>query len=103
MLVGVQVPPRVLINVKYLIDIWCYQLFCLTLQQIIKDMEKRKMSEDELRWQSEEDARTLERYQAILKDKSRLDRAMKVAAKTVDDLQERAKALNKSLTGLKKK
>ena len=66
-------------------------------------MDKKKMSEDELRWQSEEDARTLERYQAILKDKSRLDRAMKVAAKTVDDLQERAKALNKSLTGIKKK
>lgn len=36
-------------------------------------MDKKKMSEDELRWQSEEDARTLERYQAILKDKSRLD------------------------------
>lgn len=86
-----------------MINIWCYQLFCLTLQQTIKDMDKKKMSEDELRWQSEEDARTLERYQAILKDKSRLDRAMKVAAKTVDDLQERAKALNKSLTGLKKK
>ena len=103
MLVGVQVPPRVLINVKYLINIWYYQLFCLTLQQTIKDMDKKKMSEDELRWQSEEDARTLERYQAILKDKSRLDRAMKVAAKTVNDLQERAKALNKSLTGLKKK
>lgn len=103
MLMGVQVPPRVLINVKYLINIWCYRLFCLTLQQTIKDMDKKKMSEDELRWQSEEDARTLEKYQAILKDKSRLDRAMKVAAKTVDDLQERAKALNKSLTGLKKK
>lgn len=86
-----------------MINIWCYQLFCLTLQQTIKDMDKKKMSEDELRWQSEEDARTLERYQAILKDKSRLDRAMKVAAKTVNDLQERAKALNKSLTGLKKK
>lgn len=83
--------------------IWYYQLFCLTLQQTIKDMDKKKMSEDELRWQSEEDARTLERYQAIIKDKSRLNRAMKVAAKTVDDLQERAKALNKSLTGLKKK
>ena len=66
-------------------------------------MDKRKMSEDELRWQSEEDARTLERDQAIVKDKPRLDRAMKVAAKTVNDLQERAKALNKSLTGLKKR
>lgn len=66
-------------------------------------MDKKKMSEDELKWQAQEDSRTLERYQEIIKDKARLDRAMKVAAKTVDDLQERAKALNKSLTGLKKK
>lgn len=66
-------------------------------------MEKRKMTEDELRWQSEEDARTLERYQEIINDKARLDRAMKATAKIVDNLEERAKALNKSLTGLKKK
>ena len=66
-------------------------------------MEKRKMTEDELRWQSEEDAKTLERYQEIVNDKARLDRAMKATAKIVDNLEERAKALNKSLTGLKKK
>ena len=66
-------------------------------------MEKKKLSEDELRWRAEEDARTIERYNEIINDKARLDRAMKVAAKTVDNLQERAKALNKSLTGLKKK
>ena len=66
-------------------------------------MEKRKLSEDELRWQSEEDARTLERYQEIVNDKARLNRAMKATAKIVDNLEERAKALNKSLTGLKKK
>lgn len=66
-------------------------------------MEKRKMTEDELRWQSEEDARALERYQEIVNDKARLDRAMKATAKIVDNLEERAKALNKSLTGLKKK
>lgn len=66
-------------------------------------MEKRKMTEDELRWQTEEDARTLERYQEIVNDKARLDRAMKATAKIVDNLEERAKALNKSLTGLKKK
>lgn len=70
-------------------------------------MEKRKikikMTEDELRWQSEEDARTLERYQEIVNDKARLNRAMKATAKIVDNLEERAKALNKSLTGLKKK
>lgn len=66
-------------------------------------MDKKKLSEDELRWQSEEDARVLERYQEIMNDKGRLDRAMKVAKKTVDNLKERAAALNKSITGIKKK
>ena len=61
------------------------------------------MTEDELRWQAEEDARTLERYQEIMNDKDRLNRAMKAAEKTVDNLQERAAALNKSITGIKKK
>ena len=72
-------------------------------QEIRNDMEKRKMTEDELRWQAEEDARTLERYQEIMNDKGRLNRAMKEAEKTVDNLKERAAALNKSITGIKKK
>ena len=63
----------------------------------------KKMSEDELRWRAEEDARTLERYQEIIKDKARLDAAMKHAEKTIDNLQQRANALSKSLTGLKGK
>lgn len=66
-------------------------------------MDKKKLSEDELRWQSEEDARVLERYQEIMNDKGRLNRAMKEAEKTVDNLKERAAALNKSITGIKKK
>ncbi|MBQ1177541.1 MAG: hypothetical protein IIX50_00660 [Bacteroidaceae bacterium] len=66
-------------------------------------MDKRKLSEDELRWRAEEDARTLERYQEIIKDKARLDRAMKAAKETIDNLQERAAALSKSITGIKKK
>lgn len=66
-------------------------------------MDKRKLSEDELRWRAEEDARTLERYQEIIKDKTRLDRAMKAAKETIDNLQERAAALSKSITGIKKK
>ena len=66
-------------------------------------MDKKKLSEDELRWQSEEDDRVLERYQEIMNDKGRLDRAMKAAKKTVDNLKERAAALNKSITGIKKK
>lgn len=66
-------------------------------------MAIKKMSENELRWRVEEDARTLERYQEIMNDKPRLDRAMKQAQKTIDNLQERANAMSKSLTGLKKK
>jgi hypothetical protein len=66
-------------------------------------MDKRKMSEEQLKWRAEEDARTLERYQEIINDKARLDRAMKAAKETVDNLQERAAALSKSITGIKKK
>lgn len=65
-------------------------------------MDKKKLSEDELRWQSEEDARTLGRYQEIISDKDRLNRALKVAEKQADDLTERASALRKSITGVKK-
>lgn len=64
-------------------------------------MTTKKMSEDELRWRAEEDARTLERYQEIMNDKPRLDRAMKQAQKTIDNLQQRATAMSKSLTGIK--
>lgn len=63
----------------------------------------KKMSTDELRWQAESDCRTLEEYQQIISDKARLDRAMKAAKERVSDLQDRAKALGKSLTGLKSK
>lgn len=59
------------------------------------------MSADELKWRAESDARTLEEYQQIISDKDRLDRALKAAQEKVNDLQERAKALGKSLTGLK--
>lgn len=62
----------------------------------------KKLSEDELRWRAEEDARTLGRYQEIINDKDRLNRALKVAEKQADDLTERASALRKSITGVKK-
>lgn len=64
-------------------------------------MTNKKMTEDELRWRAEEDARTLERYQEIMNDKPRLERAMKQAQKTIDNLQQRATAMSKSLTGIK--
>nr|DAQ75219.1 MAG TPA: hypothetical protein [Crassvirales sp.] len=65
-------------------------------------MATKNMTEDELRWRAEEDARTIERYQEIINDKPRLERAMKQAQKTIDNLQQRADAMSKSLTGLKK-
>lgn len=64
-------------------------------------MATKNMTEDELRWRAEEDARTIERYQEIINDKPRLERAMKQAQKTIDNLQQRADVMSKSLTGLK--
>lgn len=66
-------------------------------------MDTKKLSEDELKWQAEEDARTLENYQKLMNDKNRLKRALKVAEEKVDNLKERAQALSKSITGLKNK
>lgn len=60
-----------------------------------------KMTKDEQQWQAEDDARTIERYNEIINDKPRLNRAMKAAKKQVENLTERAKALNKSITGIK--
>lgn len=64
--------------------------------------DNKKMSADELRWRAEEDARTLERYQEIIKDKDRLKAALAQAEKQVDNLKQRADAIAKSVTTLKK-
>lgn len=53
-------------------------------------MANRKMTEDELRWQAESDARTIEQYNEIINDKPRLDRAMKAAKKQVENLTEKS-------------
>ena len=66
-------------------------------------MTKKEMDKRELEWQAESDAETIARYNEIINDKPRLDRAMKKAQEKIDHLQERATALRKSLTGLKKK
>lgn len=63
---------------------------------------KPKMDKQELEWQAEDDARTIERYNEIINDKPRLERALKAAQKQVDNLTERANALDKSITGVKK-
>lgn len=60
------------------------------------------MTEQDLKWQAEDDARTIERHNEIINDKPRLDRAMKAAKKQVENLTERADALKKSITGIKK-
>lgn len=49
----------------------------------------------EQKWQAEEDARTMARYQEILNDKARMRRAVKVAKEQASDLNKRAAAMNK--------
>jgi len=44
----------------------------------------------EQQWQAEEDARTLGRYQEILQDKARMNRATREAEKQARDLSKRA-------------
>lgn len=68
---------------------------------IFFNMASIKMTKDEQQWQAEDDARIIERYNEIINDKPRLNRAMKAAEKQVENLTERAKALNKSITGIK--
>lgn len=48
---------------------------------------------DEQKWQAEEDARTMARYQEILADKARRQRAMKEAKKQANDLEKRTAAM----------
>ena len=62
-----------------------------------------KMTADDLRWQTDEDVRTLERYQEIMNDPDRKKRVMKAANEKADNLKERANALSKSITGIKGK
>lgn len=43
----------------------------------------------ELQWRAEDDARVMAQYQEIMNDKTRMNRAVKVAKKQADDLQKR--------------
>ena len=49
----------------------------------------------EQKWQAEEDARTMARYQEILDDRARMNRAVKVAKEQANDLNKRAAAMNR--------
>lgn len=50
-------------------------------------------SRDELRWQAENDAQTMATYQEIMDDKTRMNRAIKVARSKAADLSKRANAM----------
>lgn len=65
-----------------------------------------KMSQEQLKWQAEDDAHTMARYQEIMGDKARMNRAIKVAQKQADDLTKRANAMQsvaKTRTNSRKK
>ena len=52
-----------------------------------------KMSKQDLQWQAESDASTMARYQEIINDKARMNRAIKEANRQATDLNKRANAM----------
>jgi hypothetical protein len=52
-----------------------------------------KISKQDLQWQAESDANTMMRYQEIINDKSRMNRAIREAEKQAKDLNRRANAM----------
>jgi hypothetical protein len=53
-----------------------------------------KINKSEQQWQAQDDAMTMARYQEIMSDKARLQRAVKVAKQKAEDLNKRVTALN---------
>lgn len=54
-----------------------------------------KISSNEKKWQAEEDAYTMARYEEIMSDSARRNAAIKAAKEKADDLNKRANAMNK--------
>lgn len=54
-----------------------------------------KISSNEKKWQAEEDAYTMARYEEIMADSSRRNAAIKAAKEKASDLNKRANAMNK--------
>lgn len=50
---------------------------------------------DEKKWQAEEDAYTMARYEEIMSDSARRNAAIKAAKEKASDLNKRANAMNK--------
>lgn len=58
-------------------------------------MATPKMNADQLRWQAEDDARTMAHYEEIMADKRRKSAAVKAARGMASDLNKRANAMNR--------
>jgi hypothetical protein len=56
-------------------------------------MATSKLNKQDLQWQAESDANTMMRYQEIMSDKARMNRAIKEAEKQAKDLSKRANAM----------
>lgn len=72
-------------------------------------MTQNQMTKEQLRWQAEDDARTMARYNEIMGDTPRMNRAIAAAKKEANNLEQRANAMKraastkKSSTATKKK
>lgn len=62
-----------------------------------------KLSKIEQNWQVEEDARTFERYQELINNKSRLNNALKKVKENASTLEKRSTSLNNAVKSFKKK
>ena len=56
---------------------------------------------DQINWQAQDDARTMARYEEIMADTARKNRAIREAKKQAKDLNQRANMMNK-IAGKKK-
>lgn len=56
----------------------------------------RKMTAEEKKWQAQDDANILARYQELISDKTRLSAAKKEAKNQAQELNKRINALNKA-------
>lgn len=62
-----------------------------------------KLNANELRWQTEDDAKAMARYQEIMNDTARKNRAIKEARRQAQDLEKRAVALRAAGGKIKRK
>lgn len=54
----------------------------------------KKLSADELKWRAQSDADTIARYDEIMGDKPRLNRAVKIAQERARELTKQANRMN---------